>query len=105
MSKLTRLVLVAGIALSFVAHSETQGQQGGVISFQGALVESPCSYNISGGNINTECHRSGQTEPYNGKMQAGNNFKGTLLPDHIGETQVMPLPTDPDKYIVTLSYR
>ncbi|MEG0280655.1 MAG: hypothetical protein RR510_01550 [Morganella sp. (in: enterobacteria)] len=105
MSKLTRLVLVAGIALSFVAHSETQGHQGGTISFQGALVESPCSYKISDDNINTECHRSGQANPYNGQMQAGNNFKGTLLPDHIGETQVMPLPSDPDKYIVTLSYR
>lgn len=105
MSKLTRLVLVAGIALSFVAHSETQGRQGGIISFQGVLTESPCSYKVSGDNVNTECHRSGQADPYNGQMQAGNNFKGTLLPDHIGETQVMPLPSDPDKYIVTLSYR
>lgn len=33
MSMLTRLVLVAGIALSFVAHSETQSRQGGIISF------------------------------------------------------------------------
>lgn len=105
MSKLTRLVLVAGIALSFVAHSETQGQQGGVISFQGALVESPCSYDISDGHINTECHRSGQTEAYKGKIRADNKLNGTLLPDHIGETQIMPLPSDPDKYIVTLSYR
>lgn len=42
MSMLNRLVLVAGIALSFVTHSASlQGQQGGVINFYGSLTEAP----------------------------------------------------------------
>lgn len=105
MSMLTRLVLVVGIALSFSAHSETPEPQNGKVSFRGAIVESPCFYKVSGDNINTECHRVSQTKPYKGQMQAGKNFNGTLLPNHIGETLVTPLPSNPDNYIITLSYR
>ncbi|HGY3146564.1 TPA: hypothetical protein ACWL6U_000378 [Morganella morganii] len=106
MSMLNRLVLIAGIALSFVAHSESlQGQQGGVIHFYGSLTEAPCTYRVSGNSVNTECYRAGDTTKFNGSIQAGNKLNGTLIPDNIGEVNITPVSSDSEKHIVTVSYR
>ncbi|MEM7982264.1 hypothetical protein Q4R16_13975 [Morganella morganii] len=106
MSMLNRLVLVAGIALSFVTHSASlQGQQGGVINFYGSLTEAPCTYQVSGNNVNAECYRSGETAKYNSSVQADNKLNGTLIPDNIGDVNITPVSSDSEKHIVTISYR
>ena len=106
MSMLNRLVLVAGIVLSFVAHSASfQGQQGGVINFYGSLTEASCTYQVSGNNVNAECYRSGETTKYNSSVQADNKLNGTLIPDNIGEVNITPVSSDSEKHIVTVSYR
>lgn len=106
MSMLSRLVLVAGIAVSFVAHSESsQGKQGGTISFYGMLTEAPCTYQISDNNVNAECYRSGEVIKFNSRLLADNKLSNDLIPDNIGEVNVMPVPSDAGKHIVTVSYR
>ena len=106
MSMLNHLVLVTGIALSFVAHSESlQSRQGGTITFYGMLTETPCTYQVSGNNMNTECYRSGQTTTFNGKIQTDNKSSDILIPDNIGEVSITPVPSDSKKHIVTVSYR
>ncbi|MBW5406644.1 hypothetical protein FNH25_07290 [Morganella morganii] len=103
---LNHLVLVGGIALSFIAHSESlQGRQGGTITFYGMLTEAPCTYQVSGNNMNTECYRSGKATKFNGKVQADNKFSDILIPDNIGEVNITPVPSDSKKHIVTVSYR
>lgn len=106
MSILNRLVLVAGIALSFVAHSASlQGQQGGTITFHGMLTEAPCTYQVSDNNVNAECYRSGEITKFSSHLQAGNTLNNDLIPDNIGEVNVTPVPSDSGKHIVTISYR
>lgn len=106
MSILNRLVLIAGIALSFVAHSQSlQGQQGGTITFNGLLTEAPCTCQISDNTVNAVCYRSGEITTFSSRLQAGNTLSNALIPDSIGEVNVSPVPSDSGKHIVTVSYR
>ncbi|CAI1523964.1 type 1 fimbrial protein [Serratia fonticola] len=98
-----RLILIAGALFSWMAASHA-GSTGGVITFVGAIVEGPCTVDVSNSTANTQCYRNGHN--YIGTQRlASFDASSKELPLNIGTTEMRWVDQQKKLAIMTVIYR
>lgn len=97
-----RLLLIAGALFSWMVASHAGST--GVINFVGAIVEGPCTVDVSNSTANTQCYRNGQN--YTGTQRlASFDANSKELPLNIGTTQMRWVDQQKKLAIMTVVYR